>query len=135
MRALPEEVTPQMAAEADPHARVIELSQPLRRPQPRVSTKPIMLMCTECGQLSMEVKRRFCTGGHALCPTCRYSPEHKVLSHSYLQKSVPWLEPLFYPEIVGHTVNCKHPAFRPQRMYKWSDVAARCLELGLKIPD
>ena len=88
--------------------------------------------CSSCGALGAH--RRLCSGSAALCLRCRVSPEHKVISEAALRKTAPWLQVNQLPEPVGSCVNCKHPAFRKQRMYLWGDVALRCLELNLPVP-
>lgn len=90
------------------------------------------LACSGCG--APNARRRLCSGGAALCAVCRGSPEHRVVSEAWLGKAAPWLPPAKYPEPVGSVVNCRHPAFKRQRMYAWGDVALRCLELAVPIP-
>ena len=89
------------------------------------------MSCEGCGAAG--ARRRHCGG--RLCAVCRGAPEHRVISEALLRKAVPWLPSESYPEPIGSAVNCRHPAFRRQRMYLWGDVALRCLELGVQLPD
>lgn len=92
-------------------------------------------ICAVCGDRGAHIKKRRCTYSAPLCNRCRALPEHRVMSKAFLRKNVPWLPAKFYPRPVGYTVNCRHPAFHQQAMYLWGDVAARCVDLGLEIPE
>ena len=119
--------------------RFIEVNNNLRERPPTKESKDKalskVLTCVGCGVSSHTVRRRMCTGGEALCQACRGSPSYRVMSETLLRASAPWLDAVYYPDPVGFAVNCKHPAFRPQRMYLWADVAERCVALGVEIPE
>ena len=114
--------------------RVIEISNRMRSLPEHIPRKMRILSCTICGKSDDSVRRRRCTGGDALCQICRTLPTEQLMSEALLRKRAPWLDASLYPTPIGTTINCKHPAFHRQRMYRWSDVAARCVELHLEIP-
>lgn len=102
-----------------------------------MNENPGILICGECGASSkvQKVRRRVCTNDPPLCTICQNSPRYKILSEASVRRAVPDLEREFYPLPAGTVVNCRHPAFRRQRVYYWSDIALRCLELGIDLPD
>ena len=120
-------------------ARFVQTSSS-KRPPRRVGEQPVRgvgvaLQCASCGAAAQSVRRRMCTGGELLCTPCRASPAHQIMSASSLRKSAPWLSPESYPAHVGLIANCRHPGFRPQRVYAWADVAERCVALGVPLPE
>jgi len=118
--------------------RVFAMRAPApRQPQRSRPRSKRVLVCEGCGVSGVtgQVRRRLCSGGEALCSSCRGAPEHRLMSESLLRRNAPWLPAEEYPAPVGSTVNCKHPAFRRQRMYAWGDVALRCAVLGLPLPE
>jgi hypothetical protein len=132
------EPEPSDCPEPEDGARLITLEGdarglPRRREIPPRPAKA--LICRGCGISAHHVRRRICTGGEALCPACRSSPVHRVMSEALLRARAPWLDAIYFPCPVGYAVNCKHPAFRSQRMYLWSEVAERCVALGLDVPE
>jgi len=94
--------------------------------------------CESCGRAYPEVarvRRRVCTGSQALCDSCRASPEHKIMTEAALRRLAPQLPAHLYPAPLGSVANCVNPAFRRQRVYAWGDVALRCAQLSLPLPD
>lgn len=117
--------------------RFVELQSNMRSAPTRKETGGFtkILKCVGCSIERSDVRRRLCTGGEPLCVTCRASPFYRLMSESLLRTSAPGLEMAYYPRPVGYTVNGKNPAFRPQRMYLWADIAERCAALGIDIPE
>ena len=128
-----DQVSDSLAPFLEEGARHITVKQALRQPQETPAR--CYPACAQCQKRKSDVRRRQCTGGAPLCSLCRSLPAHKVLSRALLRKSAPWLPEDQYPGPVGHTVNCKHPAFARQHMFLWGDVAQRCADLGLPLPD
>lgn len=93
------------------------------------------VFCHECGISNniKKVKRRLCTGTPPLCAACRSSPQYKIMSETTVRRVAPLLEREYYPPAAGYIVNCKHPAFKSQRVYFWSDIAIVCDELGIEM--
>ena len=57
------------------------------------------------------------------------------MSEAAVRARAPQLSPSLYPLPVGTVVNCANPAFRRQRVYMWGDVALRCAQLNLELPE
>jgi hypothetical protein len=86
--------------------------------------------CQACGAPGARVRR--CTK-QRLCPTCRTSPEHRVITGAELRRKLSELDPAeLLPLRAGFIPNPKHCAFARMPVYFWKDLALFLLDRGLE---